>query len=1740
MKKVEGNFPHILQDKKFYPLLLVLSILILVSSSISSLEKTTSNDYNEFLVDLEEPPAVPDIERGMSREERTEILKERSRISQENFKQAVENNQKIDVKNTYWVNNRVLIKTDKERTDVLQLPQVEEVNPNIKFEHPDIDNSEPGKSTETQETETAEEEFEKTYGLEQINASKVWESYGTKGDNTKVAVLDTGIDPDHPDLEITEENFNDFIEGNEEPYDKGEHGTHVSGTVFGGNESGEWIGVAPETEGIHGIVCDEENCYGDAIEEGIDWAVDNEADVISMSFGGPGYACYNPLEGVKDAGVMPVAASGNDGYSTSYIPGNNYDVFAVGASNSEKEIAEFSSGEQLESDDFEDCSSDWPDTFMAPQVSAPGSGVNSALPGGDYGFKSGTSMAAPHVSGAVALIQSASTEELDPWDIREVLEETAWKPPESEWQEFIDEETDEWNGDYEEPDPRYGYGIIDVYDALQEVEAFQKFEDCGKLEEGFFRLSNSFSGEDNCIELDKAVVDGDGNMLEGSSGTGLTVLKDSFVENMRLEGWDTSIEVEDSFEADNITVEGQKVSLDGYDFSLTEGEKPESLPDDMQNISGYIDVEGNGQLELGLGFETSKDTEKHIFRHDGTDWIKEETEIEEGKAYGDFSEFSTFTVARELEPEDFKITDEENNTPIVEDHTFETSVKVENTGELEATQKINLEKSGEVRDYKEITLDPDEEKEVGLETVLEQPGNKELNITTENDTKTGEATVFQQPEFAGIKPEDQKQFGVNESKIEFSADISSEEEADVELIVEEQVKDASAEKEEVNFFEEFEEGTYNWKLNYTGIETGYQFSSEERRFDVEESADLDLLSPGNEEVLEPGTTKTDLEYEVVTETSGELELFLNDETVLTETHEKGSEQYGELVEVGEGEHEWRLEFESEEGNHFESEERSFEVEETDINPKLEAPENETVLGFPERKQSFEYGVETNVDVFVSLLLNGSEKKVDEVSSDSNLQELENSLKLDPGTYNWNVEAESGETGDVNKTGNRTIEVEEPEINHSLNEPEDESFIEWEDRETNFTYEVMAEDSAETRIVLNEDKLHEESIEDTDTDLEINKTHKLDPGSYEWYVETETDFNKQSSDEKTFEVEEPELDVDIQVPEGTYNYTERELEFNYSIYSSESGNLTAYLDDKELRTEDFEESTDFSFSEEIDSGSYEWRVEAETDSDKFKTREADITVEEPVLEVTDLRPEDGEEVITSGELTLEAQVFSEEEAETTVTLEDLDEEEEKTVYDEKISGSKTLEIKEDVDPGEYNWTLTAEDSYNSLESSQIFEAEELVEFSSISPDGETFDEQTEEVELVYSLETSYSGDAEIVFDGGTELAEEHNKGESDYSVSVEVQKGEIYEWTAQFASNSGETFTETLEFEVDEEDDEESGSDNGDETESAPPPEPTALCEETDYSFNEGLLEFCIPENEELEFKDFEPVEKLIFSYTDEIESEVKLESYEPETRDLVFEEGFQISTNDSLKADIYFSVEDDWMKEEGLKPENISLYREEERWESVDTSYEGDNMFVSEEVGLSSFGYGGEQQEEIDAIKDGECETFPSRYYLPDNSQTVEDCAEWEADKERVSSRINEVESDKGTSNESEEALELLEQGELEQAEAVIDDAETREEDEEDSSNILTAVSILALLIISISFGAVYYARNQEEETDKQAEELKIYSEEIKDRIANEKHVDGKTVDALEKATKAFEDGRKTDLERYLRYIREHTDIEDY
>jgi subtilisin family serine protease len=332
------------------------------------------------------------------------------------------------------------------------------------------------------------------WGVSFVNAPQVWSSFGVTGQGVVIGNQDTGIDWTHAALQpkyrgwdgATADhayNWHDAIgvtagcPDPATPCDPHDHGTHTAGTAVGDDGQGNQIGVAPGSQWIGCRNMDDRGygrpeTYTECFEfllapypTGGDPLTDGQpelgAHIVSNSWGCPPvegcdhFTLQQVVENVRAAGVFVVASAGNNGAACGSVihPIGTYDAsFSVGAVDSAGELALFSSRGPVQVD-----GSNRP----KPDIAAPGVSVRSALPGGDYGSMSGTSMAAPHVAGVAALLWSADPTLVGQIDDTEyILTRTA---------RHISADTCGASDPQGWPNNSYGWGYVDALAAVAAV-----------------------------------------------------------------------------------------------------------------------------------------------------------------------------------------------------------------------------------------------------------------------------------------------------------------------------------------------------------------------------------------------------------------------------------------------------------------------------------------------------------------------------------------------------------------------------------------------------------------------------------------------------------------------------------------------------------------------------------------------------------------------------------------------------------------------------------------------------------------------------------------------------------------------------------------------------------------------------------------------------------------------------------------------------------------------------------------------------------------------------------------------------------------------------------------------------------------------------------------------------------------------------------------------------------------------
>ena len=232
------------------------------------------------------------------------------------------------------------------------------------------------------------DEYTDSWGVVHVGAYAAHAS-GNRGAGVKIAIIDTGIDSTHEDLDDNFRGGYDFVFNDVDPNDENDHGTHVAGIIAAEENGTGVVGVAPEAE-IYAVRVLDGAGFGtlEWIVAGIQWAEMNDMDIANLSLEGPHrQSLQDACDSAYAAGVLLVAAGGNTYGGVVNYPGGYDSVIAVTGTDINNAKADFSPvGPELE-------------------LAAPGDDILSTIRvnQGSYGLLRGTSQAAPHVAGAAAL-----------------------------------------------------------------------------------------------------------------------------------------------------------------------------------------------------------------------------------------------------------------------------------------------------------------------------------------------------------------------------------------------------------------------------------------------------------------------------------------------------------------------------------------------------------------------------------------------------------------------------------------------------------------------------------------------------------------------------------------------------------------------------------------------------------------------------------------------------------------------------------------------------------------------------------------------------------------------------------------------------------------------------------------------------------------------------------------------------------------------------------------------------------------------------------------------------------------------------------------------------------------------------------------------------------------------------------------------------------------------------------------
>jgi subtilisin family serine protease len=350
------------------------------------------------------------------------------------------------------------------------------------------------------------------WGIRAINADQVWSTDGNRGEGIVVASADTGVEWTHPAIRDQyrgwdgvsashDYNWYDPIEGLAVPLDDHDHGTHTTGTMVGDDGTGNQVGVAPGASWVgcrnmdHGngspttyLACME--FFIAPFPHGGDPAVDGDPSmaphVINNSWGCPASegcdvdTLADGVAAVTAAGILFVGSAGNSGPFCSSVntpPAIYDDTFSVGSTDSNGGLSIFSSKGPVTVDGS---------GRIKPDVAAPGGSVRSSVRGGGYASFSGTSMAGPHVAGALALLWSAKPGLVQNHELSRCVMSRAGTPVSVPFLGNCGGLTQN-----DRPNNLFGYGQIDIYGTLHptndaDTDGIMGECDCSPADGGVF------------------------------------------------------------------------------------------------------------------------------------------------------------------------------------------------------------------------------------------------------------------------------------------------------------------------------------------------------------------------------------------------------------------------------------------------------------------------------------------------------------------------------------------------------------------------------------------------------------------------------------------------------------------------------------------------------------------------------------------------------------------------------------------------------------------------------------------------------------------------------------------------------------------------------------------------------------------------------------------------------------------------------------------------------------------------------------------------------------------------------------------------------------------------------------------------------------------------------------------------------------------------------------------------------
>ncbi|PRX67477.1 subtilisin family serine protease [Nonomuraea fuscirosea] len=381
------------------------------------------NDKATFWVRMKGAADLSGARRAVTKEAKAELVFDaksaRAKASQTGLRELLDSHHAEYT--PFWIVNAVKVTaSEKLAAEIASLPEVDRIAPTrtVSLPKPITGKAEP----QVRATTAGKGVQAVEWNIDRVNAPRVWDELGDRGEGIVIAHIDTGAQFDHPELLESyrgrnqdgtySHDYNWFDPGevcpSAAPCDNNGHGTHTMGTMVGKNG----IGVAPGAKWIAAKGCEVNTCSDASLLAAGQWIVrptdlngqnprpDLAPDIVNNSWGGDGFDPWykEVVDSWLAAGIFPAFSNGNEGPScrSSGSPGQYVTSYSAGGFDIDNNLYARSSKGEGENGEIK------------PNIAAPGVNVRSSTPGDAYASFTGTSMASPHVAATVALIWSAA------------------------------------------------------------------------------------------------------------------------------------------------------------------------------------------------------------------------------------------------------------------------------------------------------------------------------------------------------------------------------------------------------------------------------------------------------------------------------------------------------------------------------------------------------------------------------------------------------------------------------------------------------------------------------------------------------------------------------------------------------------------------------------------------------------------------------------------------------------------------------------------------------------------------------------------------------------------------------------------------------------------------------------------------------------------------------------------------------------------------------------------------------------------------------------------------------------------------------------------------------------------------------------------------------------------------------------------------------------------------------------